>query len=121
MQTLDNDRDVSRKWPESSIGDALLTEAQGSNIEILPGTNNAVIELLRPIAQLAFVLAYVTATGAGAVKTLLLPADFAVSPQNANGKGEITPATNQSANTLIIVYKAIPAPDFIGGQSSIAP
>lgn len=120
-RTKNNFTDTGRKWPTTALAERVLTAKEGSVRELLAGTNMTPIALQEPICPNTAVhaLAFVTATGAPAAKTLLqAPTDFTVVNSNANGVGTITPAADQSANTLLIFYSPDQAEGTIGGQSS---
>lgn len=120
-RTINNDLDTTRKWPTTALADKVLTAREGVVVRLLPGTNAAPIALDQPIypGSTVFVLAFVTASGAPATKTLLqAPTDFTVVEENAQGVGEITPTGDQSLNTLLVAYSPKQAEGTIGGQSS---
>lgn len=121
-RTINNDGDTSRKWPTTALAEKVLTAAEGVVVRLLPGTNATPIALDQPISPgtPVFVLAFVTASGAPALKTLLqAPTDFTVVEANANGVGQITPVADQSLNTLLVAYSPDQPEGTIGGQSSV--
>jgi hypothetical protein len=61
---------------------------------------NVLVGLTNTVTEVKAILAIVTATGAFATKALLAPTtDYTFA------NGEITCVTDQSANTLIVIYK----------------
>jgi hypothetical protein len=123
-RTINNDNDVGRTIPSTSLSPRMLTKREGVVTRLLPGTNAAAIALDQAIApgSTVFVLAFVTASGAPAIKTLLqAPADFTVVESNAAGVGVITPTGDQSLNTLLIHYSPEQPDETIGGQTTVTP
>lgn len=122
-RTIDNTQDTSRKYPTTALAEKVLTAAEGVVVRLLPGTNAAPIALDQPISPgtPVFMLAFVTASGAPAAKTLLqAPTDFTVIEKGApSGVGVLTPTGDQSANTLLVAYSPDQPEGTIGGQSSV--
>jgi phage tail sheath gpL-like len=76
--------------------------AAPTSVNTTPGVSAGVQVLVNKISSLIAVLAFVTATGAPATKTLLaLTTDYTIGADNQT----ITYVTNQSANTLFFIYK----------------
>lgn len=118
-RTIDNTLDVGRKIPTAALADAVLKSGEAVTLEELPGTNATAIELSEAITGPVVVLAFVTASGAGAARTLLRnPNEFTVVNKNPNGVGEITPTGDQSANTLLVFYSPDQPDAPLGGAST---
>jgi len=87
------------------VDDGKITVTDGSGYvtkqAVVTGTNAAVVGL-KDVVSVLSALAFVTATGAPATKTLLaITTDYTVAA------GDVTTVTDQSANTLVITYLAL--------------
>jgi len=120
-RVVDNFDDTGRKIPVAALAPRVLTSLQGVLLEQHPGTNATPIALGEKIApgSAVHILAFVTASGAGAARTLLRQVtDFTVL-LDVNGVGTITPTGDQSLNTLLIAYSADKPDGTVGGQNSV--
>lgn len=125
-RTIDNLADTGRTTPMSALAPKVLSADEGTVQRVLPGTAIGVpIALDQPISPgtQVIALAFVAATGAPALKQLLLaPVDFTVIEADANGVGTITPVgASQALNTLLVTYSPNQPDGTVGGQSSVSP
>ena len=122
-RTITNTQDTGRKYPTTVLADRVLLATEGTVRERLAGLGIAgVVTLAEPIAPgtPVTVMAYIIATGAPALKTLLeLATDYTVVERNANGVGTLVMVTSQVLTNLIIDYSPDQAEGTIGGQSSV--
>lgn len=118
---INNLLDTGRKIPASALAERVLLSTEGFLLEELPGTNATAINLQHKVipGSPTIVLAFVTATGAPATRTLLRnPNEYTVEP-NVAGVGQIVPVGDQSANTLLVAYQADQPDALQGGQSAL--
>jgi len=126
-RTIDNSRDVGRKYPTTVLAQRVLTETEGVFTEKITGpTADATVELSHPAVEVVHILAYVTATGAwpGAnPPNPLEGTDWTAVLENANGKLALTEAASadRSAETWLVIYRRKEAEGTIGGQSDVYP
>jgi len=128
-QTITNARDVARKYPTTALADRVLLETEGLRLERMAGPGVAGnVELGRPALSVQAILvddgAGAFAPGGAAPAALpmpLVPTHFTLTPQNANGRGELVEAggRNYSAAFLNVWYYADEPEGTIGGQSAV--
>lgn len=130
-RTIDNSIDVGRKVPTTSLADRVLTSLEGHVVESLAGPDavgaapaNKIV-LSRPATEIAFIMSYVTATGAAGA--ILFPIDgthwnfVGEDPQEGGNASLTNPSiTDFSAETWVVAYRPLQAEGTIGGQSSVS-
>lgn len=118
---INNLEDTGRRIPVGALAERVLTSLEGLVLEILPGTNATPINLgdkITPNTAL-LVLAFVTASGAGAARTLLRQGTDYTVLFDVDGVGQVVPAGDESLNTLVIAYSPDRPDGTIGGQNEV--
>ena len=130
---LDNQRDVQRKTPLSALDNAVLGKLEGASFDKIVGPDaDASVVLTRQASSIIAILSYLTASGnlvavEGAPNVVnafkLEGTHFSAVLKNGDGVTELTELLSEdnTANTWLVLYNAEPAPNFVGGQSSITP
>jgi hypothetical protein len=123
-RTLLNANDSGRKWPTTSLADAVLKDSEGTVTEKITGpAGSATVKLSRPAVRVLHVTSYVTATRVWSVINVPVEGtDFSVNLNDAAQGGVCSLkellATSYAAATWVVQYQPLAAEGTIGGQSN---
>lgn len=130
QRTINNQGDVARKTPSTSLSPRVLTSLEGHIAESIAGPNavgaapaNEVV-LSRPARAVVAILSTITATGAaGAILRPIAGTHYNLIGSDANGVARLVnpSAVDFTLETWLVLYQPDEPEETVGGQSSVTP